>query len=116
MRSGGGRAAAAAVVVGRARAAVAPQLECRGAALPFSFAGREMPSGAVADGDLVAAVAVPLVVELLGELLVPPSVARSEDLVGRPRLQRGGVSSWLCHAATAAEILLRTWGLTMERI
>jgi hypothetical protein len=45
-----------------------------------------MPSGAVADGDLVAAVAVPLVVELLRELLVPRAVKRSEDLVGWPRL------------------------------
>ena len=238
MRSRRCRAAAAAVVVGRARAAVALQHACRGATLPFSFAGREMTGGAVANGDLIAAVAVPSVVGLLlasfGQLRVsvvtrvnhdnsrvstrcpppcghsgvleavwcllpadagdrhvgrrygsspqaaglpaerlelaevavgstlgdrragaperdatrpsaggfgrgvdrrrgrrltylvtaaPPAaagcatpVATAENLLGVPRVQFGCDSSWLRHAAIAAEILLRTWGLMMARI
>lgn len=104
------------VVVGGARAAVVPQLEGRGPALPISFANREVPCGSVANGDIVIAVTVPPVAKSLWELLVPPAVPRDEDLVGRPRLQIDGVSSWLRHSEIAVEILLRTWGLMMERI
>ena len=95
----------------RARLVVVPCIRRRCDALPITFACREVSSGAsTGRGIVVAAAASPAAAGSA------PFVATAANLLGVPRVQFDADSPWLRHAAIAAEILLRTWGLMMARI
>lgn len=94
-----------------ARLAVVSSGRRRCAALPNTFACREVSSCAATDRDIIVTVAASPAAA--GSA---PCVATAANLLGVPRVQLDCDSSWLRHAVIAVEILLRTWGLMMTRI